>query len=87
MWGIHIQTQRLNGFIKYAIKICSGGMICKPSFMKIGSEIQKLLGGYTDTQDGDSMIVVIFFKIEKLRMRLMRSVYCLCVYVSLIIVR
>jgi hypothetical protein len=24
-----------------------------PSFIKIGSGIQKLIGGYTDTQDGD----------------------------------
>jgi hypothetical protein len=38
--------------MKYAVKMGSGGMICMPSFIMIGSGIQKLLGGdmHTDTQ-------------------------------------
>jgi hypothetical protein len=36
--------------MKYAAEMGSGAMICTPSFMKIGSGIQKLMGGYTDTQ-------------------------------------
>jgi hypothetical protein len=42
--GIYTQTQRLRGFIKYAVKMGSGVMICIPSFIKIGSGIQKLMG-------------------------------------------
>jgi hypothetical protein len=33
--------------MKYAVEIGSGAMICIPSFIKIGSGIQKLIG---DTQ-------------------------------------
>jgi hypothetical protein len=29
-----------------------GAMICTPTFIKFGSAIQKLIGGYTDTQIG-----------------------------------
>jgi hypothetical protein len=36
--------------MKYAIEMGSGVMIYIPSFIKIGSGIQKLIGGYTDTQ-------------------------------------
>jgi hypothetical protein len=35
--------------MKYAIKIGSGAMIYIPSFIKIGSAIQKLMGGDTAT--------------------------------------
>jgi hypothetical protein len=40
------------GFMKYAIEVGSGAMIYIPSFIKIGSGIQKLMegGGYTDTE-------------------------------------
>jgi hypothetical protein len=35
--------------MKYAVEMGSGAMICIPSFIKIGSVIQKLIGGrYTD---------------------------------------
>jgi hypothetical protein len=33
---------------KVYLEVGSDGMICIPSFIKIGSEIQKLMGGYTD---------------------------------------
>jgi hypothetical protein len=36
--------------MKYAVKISQGAMIYIPSFIKTGSGIQCLLGGYTDTQ-------------------------------------
>jgi hypothetical protein len=31
--------------MKYAVEMGSGAMICVPSFTKIGSGIQKLIGG------------------------------------------
>jgi hypothetical protein len=34
--------------MKYAVEMASGAVIYIPSFMKIGSIIQKLKGGYTD---------------------------------------
>jgi hypothetical protein len=49
---IHIQTQRLlEGFMTYAVEMGSVATIYIPSFIKIGSGIQKLMGGgFTDTQ-------------------------------------
>jgi hypothetical protein len=38
--------------VKYAIKRGKGAMIYIPSFIKIGSGIQKLIGGgYTDSKE------------------------------------
>jgi hypothetical protein len=34
--------------MKYAVEMGSGAMIYIPSFIKIGSGIQKLIGRYTD---------------------------------------
>jgi hypothetical protein len=36
--------------MKYAVEMGSGAMIYIPSFIKIGSGIQKLIVGYIDTQ-------------------------------------
>jgi hypothetical protein len=37
--------------MKYGVEMGSGDMIYTPSFVKIGSAIQKLIGvGFTDTQ-------------------------------------
>jgi hypothetical protein len=38
--------------MNYAVEICSGAMIYIPSFIKIGSGIQRLMGSgiFTDTQ-------------------------------------
>jgi hypothetical protein len=36
--------------MKYAVEMGSGAKIYIPSFIKIGSGIPKLIGGYTDTQ-------------------------------------
>jgi hypothetical protein len=35
--------------MKYAVEIGSGALIYILSFIKIGSDIQKLIGGYTDS--------------------------------------
>jgi hypothetical protein len=35
----------MEGFINYAVEMGLGAMICKPSFIKIGSAIQKLIRG------------------------------------------
>jgi hypothetical protein len=43
----------MGGIMKHAIEMGLGAMIYIPSFIKIGSGIQKLIrGGYTDTQTG-----------------------------------
>jgi hypothetical protein len=36
--------------MKYAVEMGSGVMICILSFIEIGYGIQKLIGGFTDTQ-------------------------------------
>jgi hypothetical protein len=44
--GIHIQTHRLMGrFFNQAVGMGSGAVIHVPSFIKIGSGVQKLIGG------------------------------------------
>jgi hypothetical protein len=52
--------------VKYAIEKGSGAMIHVPCFIKIGSGIQKWLGG-GDTQQGDliSLLLLYFLKIRK----------------------
>jgi hypothetical protein len=40
--------------MKYDVEMCSGAMIYIPSFIKIGSAIQKLIGGihrHTDSME------------------------------------
>jgi hypothetical protein len=36
----------------YAVEMCPGAMIYIPSFINIDSAIQKLVGGYIETQRG-----------------------------------
>jgi hypothetical protein len=44
--------------MKYAIQMGSGAMICIPSFIKIGSGIQKLIWGDSQTQrHTDGMVI------------------------------
>jgi hypothetical protein len=45
----------------------SGAVIYVLSFIKIGSGVQKLMGGYTQTlgQQGDLISLLYFFKIRK----------------------
>jgi hypothetical protein len=47
--------------MKYAVEMGSGAMTYIPSFLKIGSGIQKLIGGYTDTQTGELISLLLFF--------------------------
>jgi hypothetical protein len=35
--------------MKYAVDVSLGAMMCIPGFIKIGSDIQKLTGRFTDT--------------------------------------
>jgi hypothetical protein len=53
--------------MKYAVEMGSGSMIYIPSFIKIGSGIQKLIGKATKThrQHGDIISLLSFFKIRK----------------------
>jgi hypothetical protein len=44
----------------------SGTTIYAPSFIKIGSGIQKLMGGYAHTQQRDFISLLYFFKTSKL---------------------
>jgi hypothetical protein len=57
--------------MKYFIEMDSGAMICIPSFIKIGSGIQNLVGGFTYTQthrqhcDHISLLLFFFSKLGK----------------------
>jgi hypothetical protein len=57
--------------MKYAVEMGSGATICMPSFMKIGSGIQKLMRGGGGHIHTDSMVIskaysyFCFFKIRK----------------------
>jgi hypothetical protein len=56
------------GFTKYAVEMASCGIICTPSFIKIGSAVQKLFGaGYTyrntNRQQGD-LISLLFLNMR-----------------------
>jgi hypothetical protein len=52
--------------MKYAVDMDSGAIMCVPSIIKIGSGIQKLIGGITDKH---SMVIALayfyFFEIRK----------------------
>jgi hypothetical protein len=52
--------------MKYAVEMVSGAMIHVPSFIKIGSAIQKLIRGICrHTQHGNLISLLLFFKIRK----------------------
>jgi hypothetical protein len=40
----------MGGIKNYAVEMGTGATIYIPSFIKTGSDIQKLIGGYIDTQ-------------------------------------
>jgi hypothetical protein len=44
--------------------MCSGAMMYVPSFIKIGSGIQKLMGGDTHRQQRDLISLLHFLKIR-----------------------
>jgi hypothetical protein len=43
--------------MKYALEMGSSAMICKPSFIKIRSGIEKLIGGGGGLRHKDSMVI------------------------------
>jgi hypothetical protein len=47
--------------MKYTIEMGSGAMIYVPSFIKIGTGTQKLIGGYADRQHADIISLLLFF--------------------------
>jgi hypothetical protein len=56
--------------MKYAVEMGSGAMSYTPNFTKIGSAIQKLIGGDTDTERTWSLhrtTFIFFFKMRKER--------------------
>jgi hypothetical protein len=54
---------------KYAIQIDSDDMIYIPSFLKIGSGIQTLLGGYTHRYQDDNMSFIFFSQNKESRLK------------------
>jgi hypothetical protein len=42
-------AERFEGYTKYVVVLCSGTTTCIPGVANIGSGIQKLMGGCTDT--------------------------------------
>jgi hypothetical protein len=62
--------------MKYAVEIGSGYMTWEPSFVKIGSGIQTLVGDkQTHIEHGDLISLLLFFqnKESRLKSRLMES--------------
>jgi hypothetical protein len=62
MRDIHTDTDRWKGFVECSAGMGSVAMIHKPSFIKIGSGIQKLWRGYTDT-DRIEMVLAYYRKV------------------------
>jgi hypothetical protein len=57
--------------MKYAVEMGSDAMIYVSSFIKTGSAIQKLIGGYTDTrQHGDRISLLSFFQNKESRLKI-----------------
>jgi hypothetical protein len=55
--------------MKYAIEMGSDAMVYIPCFIKIGSGIQKLIEGDTDTQTAPrSRKLILFFKNKKIKL-------------------
>jgi hypothetical protein len=61
--------------MKHAAEMGSGAVICIPSFIKIFSGIQKLIGRDTRTyrQQGDPIRLLLFFKNKKSRLKYLDS--------------
>jgi hypothetical protein len=51
--------------MKYGVRMGSGAMIYIPSFIKIGSEIQKFIRGDTHRQQYDLISLLLFFQNKK----------------------
>jgi hypothetical protein len=59
--------------MKYTVEMGSGAMIYVPSFIKVGSAIQKLIAGdtHTDTQKGDQISLLLFFQNKESWLKIM----------------
>jgi hypothetical protein len=57
-------TDRWKEFMKYAVEMDSGAIVYMQSFIKIGSDIQRLMegGGFTHRQLGDLISLLLFLK-------------------------
>jgi hypothetical protein len=62
-------TDYWEGFMKYAVEMGSGAMIYIRSFIKIGSGIQKLIGGI-HRQHGDRISLLPFFLNKESRVKM-----------------
>jgi hypothetical protein len=51
--------------MKYGVEMSSGGMIYIPSFITIGSGIQKLMGGRHGSRKPIPNFILFFFNIRK----------------------
>jgi hypothetical protein len=62
----------VGGIYKYAAEMGSGAMIYIPSFIKIGSGIQKLIEADSQThrQHGDFIGLLLFFKNTESRLKI-----------------
>jgi hypothetical protein len=60
--------------MKYAFEMGSGAMMYRPSFIKIGSGIQKLIRGDSQTQDGDR-IGLLFVPLSRILKVLVLNIY------------
>jgi hypothetical protein len=66
----YTHTDWWEGFMKYIIEMGSGAIIYIPSFIKIGSGIQKLIGGGgIHRQHGDCLSLLLFFQNKKRRLK------------------
>jgi hypothetical protein len=66
--------------MKYAVEMGSGAMICIPSLIKIGSDIQKLIGGiHRHRQHGDLISLLLFFQNKESRLKMdIKQMDCEC---------
>jgi hypothetical protein len=57
--------------MKYAVEMGSGAMIHIPSFIKMGSGIQQIMGGDTRIlgQQGDHISLLLFFQKKENRLK------------------
>jgi hypothetical protein len=59
------------GFVQYVIEMSSGVMTCIPSFIKSCLGIQKLVRGYTHSQQGDLITIAFIFSKRNVGYKLM----------------
>jgi hypothetical protein len=63
-------------FMNYSVEVGSGAMIYIPSFINIGSDIQKLMGGgiHRHRQHGDRINLLSFFQNKESRLKIRLSI-------------